>query len=68
MYIAPEYQGRGIGSHVLRRVFEEAEGLAKKIRVGALRGSDSNRFYARHGFRQVSEGEFDIYYERPPRG
>ncbi|RQT13111.1 hypothetical protein [Burkholderia contaminans] len=33
---------------------------------GALRGSDSNRFYARHGFVQADEAEWDIYYMRAP--
>jgi len=34
------------------------------MRVGALRDSDSNRFYARHGFQLVERGEFDNYYVR----
>ena len=34
-------------------------------KVGALRESDSNRFYQRHGFRLVEQGEFDNYYLRP---
>lgn len=32
------------------------------VKVGALRGSDSNRFYQRLGFRKLSEDEWDIYY------
>ena len=33
--------------------------------MGALRGSDSNRFYQRHGFVQIEESEWDIEYLRP---
>jgi ribosomal protein S18 acetylase RimI-like enzyme len=64
LYIHPQHQGRGIGSAVLKQVFAEAYAGAQAIRVGALRGSASNRFYQRHGFEQVSESEWDIYYLR----
>ena len=65
LYVHPDYQRRGIGSAVLSRVFEEADALGLPVTVGALRESDSNRFYERHGFVRVDEGEWDIYYERP---
>ena len=66
LYVHPRNQGQGIGSAVLALVFQEADGLQRSLRVGALRGSDSNRFYLRHGFVQVEESEWDIYYVRPP--
>jgi len=65
LYVRPEYQGRGIGSAVLAILFEEADRRALPLRVGALRGSDANRFYLRHGFIVVEESEWDIYYVRP---
>jgi len=34
------------------------------VTLSALRGSDSNRFYRRHGFVQTGEGEWDIDYLR----
>jgi hypothetical protein len=64
LYIYP-LQKRGIGAAVLVSVFEEAEKLALPIRTGALRDSDSNKFYIHHGFVKVSE--WDIYYVRPYR-
>ncbi|HYD81263.1 MAG TPA: GNAT family N-acetyltransferase [Paucimonas sp.] len=64
LYIRPGFQGRGIGTAVLERIFEEADERGLPIRVGALKGSDSNRFYARHGFRKVAEEEWDIRYVR----
>lgn len=66
LYVHPEYQGRGIGSNVLSRVLAEADAQGATLRVGALRGSDSNRFYQRHGFVVVEEAEWDTYYERQP--
>jgi hypothetical protein len=41
-----------------------ANAKALPIRVGALRESDSNRFYTRHGFVLVEQGEFDNFYIR----
>ncbi len=65
LYVDPAWQGRGLGAEVLADVFEEARALGLPVRVGALRQSDSNRFYQRHGFKLVEEGEFDLYYLRP---
>ena len=65
LYVHPAHQGRGIGAAVLAHVFADADAQRLPLRVGALRGSDSNRFYQRHGFRQVEESEWDIHYVRP---
>jgi GNAT superfamily N-acetyltransferase len=67
LYIRPGNQGKGIGAAVLAQVFKEADGLSLPMRVGALRGSDANRFYQRHGFEFLAEEEWDIYYLRPSR-
>lgn len=64
-YISPEHQGKGVGAAVLQDVFQAADALHMPIRLGALRGSDANRFYQRHGFVQIDEAEWDIYYVRP---
>jgi GNAT superfamily N-acetyltransferase len=65
LYLAPGHQGRGIGSAVLAIVLAEADAAGLALRVGALRESDSQRFYLRHGFVPAEEGEWDIYYVRP---
>jgi GNAT superfamily N-acetyltransferase len=67
LYILPDHQGKGVGAAVLCGVLKDADAHYAEIRVGALRGSDSNRFYQRHGFVRVSEAEWDIYYVRQPR-
>lgn len=64
LYVHPNHQNKGIGAAVLQHVFADADAAGVSVRVGALRGSDSNRFYARHGFVQVAQGEFDNYYAR----
>jgi RimJ/RimL family protein N-acetyltransferase len=67
LYIASAFQRRGIGAVVLAGVFAQADAQAKPLRVGALRGSDSNRFYQRHGFELVEEADWDNYYVRACR-
>jgi GNAT superfamily N-acetyltransferase len=65
-YILPEHQRNGIGAFVLKQIFADADARHTPIRVGALRDSNSNRFYRRHGFVQIHETEWDIYYVRQP--
>lgn len=62
LYIHPDSQGRGIGAMVLARIIDEARALCLPLKVGALRDSDSNRFYQRYGFKLVAQEEFDNYY------
>jgi GNAT superfamily N-acetyltransferase len=64
LYVHPHHQGKGIGAAALLCVLHEAEAKGCSVRVGALRGSPSNHFYARHGFVLVEESEFDNYYVR----
>jgi GNAT superfamily N-acetyltransferase len=64
LYVHPAYQGMRIGSEVLRRILAEADAHGRCVRVGALKGSDSNRFYLRHGFELVDVAEWDNYYVR----
>ena len=66
LYIAPGSQGLGYGSQILKAIFAEADRENKVLRVGALKGSKSNEFYARHGFKLVESAEWDNYYVRQP--
>lgn len=66
LYIKPEHQNFGIGQIVLNEIFKEADKLSLSVRVGALKESDSNRFYKRNGFLLIEESEFDNYYIRHP--
>ena len=67
LYIHPSAQGQGIGSWVLDRVLHEADDQRMAVSVTALKHSDANRFYLRHGFVLPAEGEWDLYYLRPAR-
>ena len=66
LYVHPCAQGRGVGGQVLRGILRDADRDRQAVTLSALRGSDSNRFYRRHGFVQTGEGEWDIEYLRPP--
>ncbi|MBI1331395.1 MAG: GNAT family N-acetyltransferase [Armatimonadetes bacterium] len=66
LYVLPEFQRRGIGRHVLKAVFRDADERGLTMTVGALKESDSNRFYVANGFEPVGEGEWDNYYRRLP--
>lgn len=67
LYLLPRFQGRGIGAAVLADVLAHADASRLPVRVGALRGGAANRFYERHGFVLVEQGEWDNFYRRPPR-
>lgn len=67
LYIVPAHQGKGVGAVALEAVLADADTQGVPVRLGALRDSDSNRFYQRHGFVKTGEDEWDIYYVREPR-
>jgi GNAT superfamily N-acetyltransferase len=64
LYLLPHAQGRGVGAAVLADVLARADASRLPVRVGALRGSDANRFYLRHRFVLVARGEWDDHYRR----
>jgi len=68
LYVAPPAQGQGIGSWVMAQVLDEADRLGLSVRVTALKLSDANRFYQRHGFELQHTSEWDAHYVRPAAG
>lgn len=62
LYILPAFQRRGIGAWVMAWIKHEARELGQDVTLAALKQSDANRFYLRHGFAAVREDEFDIEY------
>ncbi|OYT93060.1 MAG: GNAT family N-acetyltransferase [Burkholderiales bacterium PBB3] len=62
LYVLPAFQGRGIGAWVLGWAKAQARVAQRDIAVSALKLSDANRFYLRHGFVAVGESEFDLDY------
>jgi GNAT superfamily N-acetyltransferase len=61
-YVAPGYQGRGVGSALLTTLAGQATG---PLLVGTWAAAAwAIRFYERHGFRLVSEEEKDLLLNR----
>lgn len=65
LYIAPLSQRLGIGHWVMTQVLAEADARHLPVAVTALKGSDANRFYQRHGFVLQHESDWDLHYLRP---
>ncbi|WP_026179314.1 GNAT family N-acetyltransferase [Streptomyces hokutonensis] len=64
-YLAPEFQGAGIGSGVLGELLDrcDRDGVPV-VRLNVLRGSPARRLYARHGFAVESEDPVDVFMVR----
>ncbi|MFI2778162.1 GNAT family N-acetyltransferase [Streptomyces sp. ALB3] len=65
-YLAPEYQGGGIGTAVLTALLARADAEGATVRLDVLRGSAARRLYERHGFTVEREDSVDVYMVRPP--
>ena len=62
LYLRSGFHGQGIGAWVLQWAVGQARVRGLDVRLTALKLSDANRFYLRHGF--VCEGEegVDVHY------
>ena len=61
--ILPEFQGRGIGSVVLRRELRSVEDIGKPLRLHTSRLNQAQEFYRRHGFVETGRDEMFINME-----
>ena len=60
-YLAPELQGRGIGSALLADLLGPVRG---DVRLNVLQGSPARRLYERHGFTTYAEDAVDVWMLR----
>ncbi|NOU75605.1 GNAT family N-acetyltransferase [Paenibacillus sp. LMG 31458] len=60
-YIYPYYQGKGVGSHVLKKLLEQNDVKGKRVTLNVLQGSSAKRLYERFGFKVESEDLIDVY-------
>ncbi|WP_308163983.1 GNAT family N-acetyltransferase [Nonomuraea sediminis] len=67
-YLAPDRQGQGLGSAVLRTVLEGADAQGVAVGLNVLQGSAARRLYERHGFVVEAEDPIDVYMMRPAGG
>jgi ribosomal protein S18 acetylase RimI-like enzyme len=68
LYVLPDYQRRGIGAEVLQLILSEARSAKRPVRLRVLRANPAKNFYARHGFKVISETAERLFMEyAPPR-
>ena len=65
-YLLPEYQRRGIGTELLRRVLAQADGAGRATRLQFLRVNPVRSLYERHGFEITGESTTHYFAERSP--
>ncbi|MGP3937532.1 GNAT family N-acetyltransferase [Nonomuraea sp. KM88] len=65
-YLAPEFQGRGLGSAVLRTLLKRIDADGALVRLNVLQGSGAQRLYERHGFTVEAQDPIDVYMVRRP--
>ncbi|MFC4118376.1 GNAT family N-acetyltransferase [Nonomuraea zeae] len=63
-YLTPEFQGRGLGSAVLRSLLERCDREEAVVRLNVLQGSPARRLYERHGFTLETEDAVDVFMVR----
>ncbi|WP_255546708.1 GNAT family N-acetyltransferase [Glaciihabitans sp. dw_435] len=64
-YIDANYQGRGIGSEVLRGILT-SHADALPFRLNVLQGSAARRLYERYGFVWEADDPIDVFLVRHP--
>jgi len=64
LFILPEYQRQGVGTHLLRGVLSDAATAGLPVRLRVLRCNPAKALYERHGFRVTSETPERFYMER----
>ena len=60
-YVAPEWQGRGIGRYVLKPLMAEARRRGSVIALSVMKGSPAIQLYQRYGFRATHADAYKIY-------
>ncbi|MFC9845858.1 GNAT family N-acetyltransferase [Streptomyces sp. NPDC060223] len=65
-YLASPFQGRGLGSAVLRTLLDRTDAEGATVRLNVLRGSAAQRLYQRHGFTVETQDPVDVFMVRPP--
>jgi GNAT superfamily N-acetyltransferase len=66
-FILPEYQNKGIGTHLLENILDKADQTGKNVTLKFLKINTVKSLYLRNGFRIVDTDEILYYMEWKPR-
>lgn len=61
LYVIPEMQRLGIGTHILRELMAEARRASKPLTLAVMKNNPAIRLYERLGFRLTHEDEYKFY-------
>lgn len=67
-YILPKYQNKGIGSHLLKHILDDADKTGLSAKLAVLHINPAISLYQRHGFEIIDSNEFLYFMERKPGG
>jgi len=67
-FILPDYQNKGIGTHLLKSILNKADQLGKNVTLRFMKNNPVKSLYVRNGFRVVDTNEILHYMERKPGG
>ncbi|MFJ2831312.1 GNAT family N-acetyltransferase [Streptomyces sp. NPDC087263] len=67
-YLAPELQGCGVGSAILRTLLDRTDSEGATVHLNVLQGSAARRLYERHGFTVATQDAVDVFMVRSPTG
>ena len=64
LFVDRPFQRMGIGTELMKRLIEEAEGAGQAVRLNVVKINPARRLYERLGFRVTHEDEFKVYMRR----
>ena len=67
-FILPDYQNKGIGTHLLKSILDKADQLGKNVTLRFLKNNPVKSLYVRNGFRVVHTSEGAQHMERKMGG
>ena len=68
LFILPDYQNRGIGTHLLKSILSKADRLGKTVTLRFLKNNPVKSLYVRNGFRLIYTSEVAHHMERKAAG
>jgi GNAT superfamily N-acetyltransferase len=68
MYVDRPFQGRGIGTDVMKRLIGVAKQLKQTVRLNVVKINPARRLYERLGFRVTHEDDHKFYMKLDPKG
>jgi GNAT superfamily N-acetyltransferase len=55
LHLIDGFRGQGIGSHLIKALFDRAAAVGKPVTLEVLHGNPAKQLYLRHGFRLTGE-------------